>query len=298
MHRQIMKIKTRNISFDENKHREVIEYYDQTRFDYNIAWANKENLAFHFGYYDENADKHAQALLNTNKILAEKAGVKSGDKVLDAGCGKGGSALWLAEHLNAFAVGITPVAAQVEDCREAAKEKELEAQTAFFQADFCHTPFEDQSFDVVWACESLCHAKDKLNFYKEAYRILKPGGRLIVAEYIRTNRPLAEDAEQLLRKWLQGWAIPDLDTADEHHMKSSEAGFVNIKIKDYTPYAWISLKNLHKISLRWLWIGRILRSLRIRSKLQHNNHMASIYQFQALNKNYWFYGHISAIKPL
>jgi len=30
----------------------VIDYYDQTRFDYNIAWLNKENLAVHFGFYD------------------------------------------------------------------------------------------------------------------------------------------------------------------------------------------------------------------------------------------------------
>lgn len=291
-----MKIKTSTVKFDESAHQEVIQYYDHTRFDYNIAWANKENLAFHFGYYDENADKHAQALLNTNKILAEKATVQKGDKVLDAGCGKGGSCFWLAKEMEAYAVGITPVAAQIKDCEEAALEKNLDNQTTFLQADFCDIPFEAETFDVVWACESLCHAKEKLSFYQEAFRVLKPGGRLIIAEYIRKNRPFPKQDEKLLSNWLSGWAIPDIDTSEEHQKNAERAGFQDVKIEDYTKFAWVSLKNLHKISLRWLWIGKILRFLNIRSHKQHQNHLASIYQFQALNKDLWFYGHILAKK--
>ena len=45
----------------------VIDYYDQTRFDYNVAWLNKENLAVHFGFYDEHADKHADMHADMDK---------------------------------------------------------------------------------------------------------------------------------------------------------------------------------------------------------------------------------------
>lgn len=274
----------------------VIDYYDQTRFDYNIAWLNKENLAVHFGFYDEHADKHADALSNTNRILADLAQVEAGDLVLDAGCGKGGSCFWLAKHRLAKAIGISPVATQIEECRAFAKELNLGDKVQFEIADYCATPFPDKHFDVIWACESLCHAEYKLNFYKEAFRILKPGGRLIIAEYLRTQRshPIAE--EQLLMSWLNRWAIHDIDTKQEHQQHAQMAGFLDIDIADYTSYTWISLKNLHKISKRWLWIGKLLRMLGIRSELQHGNQVGSIQQFKALNKGLWYYGIITAKK--
>src|SRR5919112_1843604 len=49
----------------------------------------------------------------------------------------------------------------------------------FLEASYFDMPFEDNSADVVWAIESVCHAKDKFQFYKEAFRVLKPGGKLI-----------------------------------------------------------------------------------------------------------------------
>ncbi|MCH2083152.1 MAG: methyltransferase domain-containing protein [Saprospiraceae bacterium] len=274
----------------------VIDYYDQTRFDYNVAWLNKENLAVHFGFYDEHADKHADALSNTNRILADLAEVEAGDLVLDAGCGKGGSCFWLAKHRLAKAIGISPVATQIKECRAFAKELNLGDKVQFEIADYCATPFPNEHFDVIWACESLCHAEYKLNFYKEAFRILKPGGRLIIAEYLRTKRTHAIAEEQLLMSWLNRWAIQDIDTKQEHQQHAQMAGFSDIDIADYTSYTWISLKNLNKISKRWLWIGKLLRLLGFRSKLQHGNQVGSIQQFKALNKGLWYYGVITAKK--
>ena len=274
----------------------IIDYYDQTRFDYNVAWLNKENLAVHFGFYDEHADKHADALSNTNRILADLAKVKTGDFVLDAGCGKGGSCFWLAKHRSAKAIGISPVATQIEECRAYANELKVEQDVKFEIADYCDTPFPDEHFDVVWACESLCHAEHKLDFYKEAFRVLKPGGRLVIAEYLRTKRPHAKAEEQLLMSWLNRWAIHDIDTKQEHQQHAQDAGFSDISIEDYTSYTWISLKNLNKISKRWLWIGKVLRALGVRSKVQHGNQVGSIQQFKALNKGLWYYGVITAVK--
>ena len=48
-----------------------------------------------------------------NRVLADRAGIRPGQRVLDAGCGVGGSSLWLAEQRGAAVVGITPVASQV-----------------------------------------------------------------------------------------------------------------------------------------------------------------------------------------
>ena len=283
--------------FDESRFREIIEYYDATRFDYQVAWLSRENPAIHFGFYDHRADRHAAALENTNLVLAELAGLQPGWRILDAGCGKGGSCLWLARHLEARAVGITPVRHQVEEARRLAAGAGLSEQVSFRQADYCNTPFEEGSFDCVWACESLCHAPEKAAFYREAYRLLRPGGRLVIAEYVRSGRPLSPAGETLLLGWLNRWAIPDIDTCNEHFEHAQKAGFGQFQIRDCTSYTWVSLKNLHKIARRWLWADYLLYGLGLRSKAQHNNIIGSIRQFRALHQNLWFYAVITAQKP-
>ena len=281
---------------DKNALQDIIDYYDQTRFDYNIAWLNAENLAVHFGFYDREHQRHEEALVNTNKVMAREGEIKAGELVLDAGCGKGGSAIWLAKQIGAKVKGVSPVATQIAEARKNAVRLGVGEKVAFEIADYCNTPFADASFDVVWACESLCHAREKKAFYEEAYRVLKPGGRLIIAEYVRRQRPLSKAGERLLLGWLNRWAIPDIDTAAEHQEHAVAAGFKEFELQDYTPYTWISLKNLHKIARRWLWANYVLYFLRIRRRHQHNNIVGSILQYRALKQDCWFYALIKAQK--
>ena len=284
------------MSINKSEFKDIIAYYDETRYDYKVAWDDSPTPAVHFGYYLEGNEKHQDALMNTNRALADMVGIKTGDKVLDAGCGKGGSCFWLAMNYNVEAVGITPVQSQIDDCRTQAKKLKLENQTTFYQADYCNTPFEKESFDVVWACESLCHARDKSKFYQEAYRILKPGGRIIIAEYLRTDRPLATKQEQLLKGWLNRWAIEDIDSSAEHQSHAKNAGFQELQIRDVTNHMEKSLRILHNNSNKWLWAGKLLRRLRIRTKVQYDNMYASVLQYQALQQQLWFYAFITAQK--
>lgn len=282
--------------FDDAPFKDIISYYDRTRFDYNVAWLNQDNLAVHFGFYDRDHMKHQEALINTNQVLARLSGIQAGDRVLDAGCGRGGSALWLAKNKDANVTGVAPVPGQIKEATQHAKTRKLDDKADFLVADYCRVPLPDEQFDVVWACESLCHADDKSAFYKEAFRLLKPGGRLVVAEYIRYKRPLSASGESLLLSWLNGWAIPDIDTPDEHRAHAFGAGFKTFELKDYTRFTWISLKNLYKMARKWLWADYLLYGLRIRSKDQHNNILGSIRQYRALKKDLWFYGVILATK--
>jgi len=274
----------------------VNEYYDQTNFDYKKVWHSGTSLAYHFGYYADDIHEHKHALTNANHVLARIARIKSGDRVLDAGCGLGGSSFWLAAHRSAQVVGITPVRGHVLAAREIARRRSLDDQVSFYVADYADTRFQKASFDVVWALESVCHAVSKAAFYREAARLLRPGGRLVVADYIRVSRDLGADTDSMIREWLDGWSIPDIATADEHLAASTRAGFADVHLDDYTKTTHRSLRRLYKLACLARPIDQILFGFRLRSVTQHGNVIASLRQYQLLRKGAWFYGILSGTK--
>jgi SAM-dependent methyltransferase len=162
--------------------------------------------------------------------------------------------------------------------------------------DYTLTSFNDESFSLIWACESMCHAQEKIKFYNEAYRLLKPGGRLICADYFRTGRPLPEEGEKLLHAWLNGWSIKDIDTFDEHKENAALAGFTHFEKENITEYTKPSLKHLHSMASKLWQFGRFLRQIGLRNNINHGNHFSSIKQFEALENNLWQYGLISVKK--
>jgi len=281
----------------DSRIREIISYYDNTVFDYRVIWINDKNRAIHFGYSDRPGMTHAEALVRLNEALAERAGIGPSDLVLDAGCGQGGSSLWMAEELGAHTVGISPVPGQIHKAKRLAQERGLSDQCRFLEADYRSTPFPDDHFDVVWACESLCHADYKEDFYREAFRILKPGGRLIIAEYLRSERPLSARGEKWIHQWLDGWAIRDIDTLEEHRSHALKCGFEAFKGEDVTAYMRASLRRLFRISVLLYPLGVFFLRTGVRNKVMHQNQVGSIYQYRALKKGYWSYHFLSAKKP-
>jgi tocopherol O-methyltransferase len=223
--------------------------------------------------------------------------VKAGERVLDAGCGVGGSSLWLAKERGAEVVGITLAARQVQKARSYAARRGLTHRVQFKVADFTATPFSDATFDVVWAVESLCHAANKAAFYQEAARVLRPGGRVVVADFVRSGRPLDPTGERLLHEWLTGWAVPDIDTPGEHAAHLAAAGFVDTRLDDVTVHTRPSLRRLYRMAY-WTYPLALYGYVKgVRSAVQHGNVIASIRQYQALRHGAWFYSILSATKP-
>ncbi len=274
----------------------IVDYYNNTRLDYRFLWFRKNNRSVHFGFYDHEVQTHGDALVQLNKVMARKAEIVDGDLILDAGCGQGGSSIWLAENFNVQVTGITLVPHQVKIATKEARKINRKNNVQFYEADYTKTHFDDESFSVIWACESLCHAEQKKDFYNEAYRLLKPGGRLISAEYIRSERPLTNQGEKLLHDWLNGWSIKDIDTYDEHKRNASDCGFKDFDIEDITRYTKPSLAHLHAMASKLWRFGTFLKTIGIRNKVSHGNHFASIKQYEALEDKLWYYGLISLKK--
>lgn len=288
------------LSRDPQRHHEqlssVISYYDGTWFDYRWVWLNSENNAIHFGFHDERRRSHADSLLNTNRVLADIADIGPTDRVLDAGCGIAGSTTWLAEQRGATVVGITLVPTQVERARRLVAARRLEHVVTIEQVDYTRTPFPDATFDVVWALESVCHSAEKAAFYRESARLLRPGGRLIVAEYVRAARPLPDAEEALLAHWLRSWMIPDLDTAQQHAQHARAAGLSEIAVRDVTANVRRSLRRLYALSLAGVPISRVLHKFGLRGAIPHGNALGSMYQYRALRRGCWAYSILCARK--
>ena len=114
--------------------------------------------------------------------------VDQGAKVLDVGCGFGGTSRYLADKLGpkAEVTGITLSPNQVKRGTELAKERGL-SNTNFMVMNALEMEFPDNSFDIVWACESGEHMPDKEAYINEMMRVLKPGGKFVMATWCQRD---------------------------------------------------------------------------------------------------------------
>ncbi len=104
---------------------DVVTYYTDTVWDYLLFWMNSKTLAMHYGYWDKTVSSHDASLLRLNEVIADTLSLKNSDYVLDAGCGLGGSALWVAEHRGCKVLGISIIPDQIRRANEYAKKKAL-----------------------------------------------------------------------------------------------------------------------------------------------------------------------------
>lgn len=279
------------------KKEEIIHYYDVCEIDYRLLWDLNHSCAMHAGYWDNQTKSLREALKRENEVLAEMAKIKQGDYILDAGCGVGGSSIFLAQNYGCNVVGITLSEKQAQSASQNAFNAGVQDKTSFQVMDFTATQFPMHTFDVVWGIESVCHTIDKSLFVKEANRILKPGGRLILADGFTRNPPKTIKDQKQMECWLKGWGVENLDNPEvfKNHLKRE--GFENIVFSDITKNVIPSSRRLYWYSWPAIplskvgeWIGRRLPS-------QTANLYSAKSQYQTLKKGLWQYGIFYAIKP-
>ena len=166
------------------------------------AWTREGILEYywgehiHLGYYNDDERKMGYKRKNFIKAkydfideMAKFAGVafetnEKTLKILDVGCGIGGTSRYLARNFGdkASVTGITLSPNQVDRATSLAKDRGIK-NANFLVMDALNMNFPDNSFDVVWACESGEHMPDKKRYVEEMVRVLKPGGRLVIATW-------------------------------------------------------------------------------------------------------------------
>lgn len=275
---------------------DISRYYDLSEVHYRIFWDLEKSLSLHYGYWDETTKTLQDALQNVNRVLADFAGIKEGDVVLDAGCGVGGSSIWLAKNRNCNVTGITLNAKQVRKATAFAEQDGVADHAKFEQNDYTNTGYPSESFDIVWAIESVCHADDKSAFLREAYRLLKKGGRLIMVDTFKLPGIQGKDAAEV-KALANGWAINDFVTMAEFQQKMNEAGFRNITTRDASQAIMPSAKRLY----RTYFIGKPFSFLYNLfhpnvTTLAKNNVETAYLIYKTLKRGLWKYEIVRAVK--
>lgn len=281
----------------ESLHRDIVRYYDESYWDYRTSWLNGDNLAIHYGYWDESTRSHSEALVNMNRVLAELAAIQSGSRILDAGCGIGGSAIWLGERLGARVTGITLSEQQVRLARHNAQRRGVADRVDFQTMDFCATSFPDASFDVVWGIESVCHALDKSVFLREASRVLRPGGVLVCADGYACRADYSAEEWRPIEICLNGWQIPNLCRPDEFQAYLDTAGFEAIRFIDATAHIMPSARRLRRIAVMTYPMQKLMAWLRLRTAAQSGNFYTAYNQYRIFHEGLACYGIVTARKP-
>lgn len=258
---------------------DTIHYYDSCHNDYLFAWCNRNNLALHYGYWDSDEPyQHHQALLNTNIKLYQSANIQAPCRILDAGCGLGGSSLWLAALGNKV-TGISVSQKQINYANKVARKRNLVDSAQFDVANFCETPYADGSFDVVWGLESVCYALDKSLFLEEAFRLLRPGGQLILCDAFLLKSHFT-DAEWLtVSRFLKGWVLPNLCQRDDFQEMISQAGFSHTEINDISQQILPSSTYMYNTARKLAPVQKISQWLRLRSQTQTDNYNVGLAQY-------------------
>ncbi len=183
----------------------------------------------HMWYFYDDADDASlpAAVHRMTRKVTETLGVRPGEHVLDAGCGPGNTAVYLAAELGARVTGVTLSEVEVAAARRRAEERGLSERVRIDYGDYAELPFPDGAFDAVLALESLQNAADVGAVLAELFRVLRPGGRLTLSDFSLES---AEDPERLAT-FMATLKLPTLPTLPGWLEHVRRAGFA---VEEYT----------------------------------------------------------------
>lgn len=168
--------------------------------------------------------------------------IKSGDFVLELGFGQGANLLYLARcHPDATFVGL--------DLLPLKKSKDIPPNVTTYQQDYSDlSQFKDKSVDVMFAFETIVHNSDKERIYREVYRVLKPGGVMVVFDYALNKRYETYDVH--LKKAIalvsKGGASAIIESFEELNAIYDRCGLKVERCMDLTRYTLPDLKRLER----------------------------------------------------
>lgn len=199
---------------------------------------------FHYGYWDDPAKADgtigdfAQAAENLTRRVCDIAGIQNNRRILDVGCGFGGTIASINEtyrQVDLVGVNLDPrqlAWAQEKIIPQSGNDILLTGGNAML------LPYPDNSFDIVLAIECAFHFPDRRRFFQEAQRVLRPGGRVAMTDFVSSPgfAPVIHATDGILARMVApnfgNWNLKY--TLDDYRAAAQSANLVPVAEEDIT----------------------------------------------------------------
>ncbi|MBT8378967.1 MAG: class I SAM-dependent methyltransferase [Ignavibacteria bacterium] len=187
----------------------------------------------------------------STKELANVCELTPNLKILDIGCGIGGTVRYLASDYGCYVTGLDIIDEYTKTASKLSELLKLNDKTEFKTGSAINLPFRDEMFDVVWTEHVQMNVKDKNKFYSEVYRVLKRGGKLVFHDVFSEKSDLVyypvpwaddnsvsflmevSDVERLLKSF--SYKISFWEDKTEISAKAFQKSFKKIKLNGFPP---------------------------------------------------------------
>ena len=239
---------------------QITTFWNKTTEGFLAAWGPH----IHHGYFESYAETPVEAQEKLIEKLTALMDISPHDKILDVGCGMGGSSIYLAKKFSASVVGISLSQCQVDIATEALKKDGVKNVSFKVEDALSLASFPDNELDVVWSLESCEQFYDKKLFIQQAYRVLKPGGTLMLATWCSNADNYAGHEAKKYKKLCVVFQLPYMPTINRYHHLLQGQGFAICHILNWSSYvsksweiglAGIKLHSLFKMFQLSGWRG-------------------------------------------
>jgi len=236
-------------------------------------------------------------LLNTtrlNEILADSAQIEASCNILEVGFDFGERAIFFAERYGCHVTGFSLDESKVKLARELAKERNQYSHVSFQVRDIRQAQVAPEYFDIVMVAGHLEKIDDKVQFIRDLYPSIKPGGKLVIADFFTKKTELTDSQLSDISKWYPEFKqeCSLLNSSLENDLK--EGGFENISFKDITKEVFsfntVFSDHPHLLTQPALWLNIIMGWLGLCDHCQVENAKSIYYQEKTFAQGVWQFG--------